>query len=33
MKSIVMKSIYTGLGLLATGKETVEDIGEVMEAH
>jgi CRISPR/Cas system type I-B associated protein Csh2 (Cas7 group RAMP superfamily) len=22
-----MKSIYTGLGLLATGKETVEDIG------
>jgi hypothetical protein len=27
MKSIVMKSIYTSLGLLATGKETVEEIG------
>ncbi|MDB5333418.1 MAG: hypothetical protein JWP03_4569 [Phycisphaerales bacterium] len=26
MKPVVMKSIYTGLGLLSTGKETVEDI-------
>ena len=27
MKSIVMKSIYTGLGLLGSGKETVEQLG------
>jgi polyhydroxyalkanoate synthesis regulator phasin len=27
MKSIVMKSIYAGLGLLGTGKETVEELG------
>ena len=27
MKSIVMKSIYTGLGLLGSGKETVEELG------
>jgi hypothetical protein len=26
MKSIVMKSIYTGLGLLGSGKETVEQM-------
>lgn len=26
MKPVVMKSIYTGLGLLSTGKETVEEI-------
>ena len=27
MKSLVMKSIYTGLGLLGSGKETVEQLG------
>jgi hypothetical protein len=27
MKSIVMKSIYAGLGLLGSGKETVEQLG------
>ena len=27
MKSVVMKSIYAGLGLLGSGKETVEQIG------
>jgi polyhydroxyalkanoate synthesis regulator phasin len=27
MKSIVMKSIYAGLGLLGSGKETVEELG------
>jgi CRISPR/Cas system type I-B associated protein Csh2 (Cas7 group RAMP superfamily) len=27
MKSVVMKSIYAGLGLLSTGKESVEEIG------
>ncbi|HET6248104.1 MAG TPA: hypothetical protein VFE47_10445 [Tepidisphaeraceae bacterium] len=27
MKSVVMKSIYAGLGLLGTGKESVEEIG------
>ena len=27
MKSLVMKSIYAGLGLLGTGKETVEQLG------
>ena len=27
MKSLVMKSIYAGLGLLGTGKETVEELG------
>lgn len=27
MKSMVMKSIYAGLGLLGTGKETVEELG------
>ncbi|MDB5289623.1 MAG: hypothetical protein JWL69_864 [Phycisphaerales bacterium] len=26
MKPVVMKSIYTGLGLLSTGKETIEEI-------
>ena len=27
MKSLVTKSIYTGLGLLGSGKETVEQLG------
>jgi polyhydroxyalkanoate synthesis regulator phasin len=27
MKSLVTKSIYAGLGLLGTGKETVEELG------
>jgi hypothetical protein len=27
MKSMFMKSIYAGLGLLGTGKETVEQLG------
>jgi len=27
MKSLVMKSIYTGLGLLGSGKETIEQLG------
>jgi polyhydroxyalkanoate synthesis regulator phasin len=27
MKSVVMKSIYAGLGLLGTGKESIEEIG------
>jgi hypothetical protein len=27
MKSMFMKSIYAGLGLLGTGKETVEELG------
>ena len=27
MKSLVMKSIYTGLGLLGSGKESVEQLG------
>ena len=27
MKSVVLKSIYAGLGLLSTGKESVEEIG------
>ena len=27
MKSIVMKSIYAGLGLLGSGKESVEQLG------
>jgi hypothetical protein len=27
MKSLVMKSIYTGLGLLGSGKESVEELG------
>jgi len=27
MKSVVMKSIYAGLGMLGSGKETVEQIG------
>jgi hypothetical protein len=30
MKSLVMKSIYAGLGLLGTGKETVEDLGRAL---
>src|SRR5579864_6871402 len=27
MKSLVMKSVYTGLGLLGSGKETIEQLG------
>lgn len=27
MKSLVMKSVYAGLGLLGSGKETVEELG------
>lgn len=27
MKSLVMKSIYAGLGLLGSGRETVEELG------
>ena len=27
MNSLVMKSIYAGLGLLGSGKDTVEDLG------
>jgi hypothetical protein len=27
MRSLVMKSIYAGLGLLGSGKETVEELG------
>ena len=27
MKSLLMKSIYTGLGLLGSGKESVEQLG------
>ena len=28
MKSMVLKSIYAGLGLLSTGRESIEEIGK-----
>jgi CRISPR/Cas system type I-B associated protein Csh2 (Cas7 group RAMP superfamily) len=30
MKSVVMKSIYAGLGMLGSGKESVEEIGKIL---
>ena len=33
MKSLVMKSIYTGLGLIGSGTETVEQLGRKLAKH